>query len=258
MTRRLLFFSLLSLFFLNLLGLSGPATCCFAADSEEAPLTLLKKPDNSGQASQLPGLPGQSLSMQGSPSQPEKLRDIHGPVPIVEPPPYLLLAGIFVLVLLLAALFYWWWKKREKPAAPPIPPWEKALLDLADARRFLNPERGLQYMDRASQILRRYIESRFAIKSTRQTTREFLHSLTGEGENIALKQHKTELRACLEQADMAKFAHHIPGLSNLEKMEEAVTSFIKTTEPIATDPKSEGPKKTKQSKQSKQYRGGRT
>lgn len=212
-----------------------------AASNEEAPLTLLNPPQNSGQTAQ----------KQVIPSQNEQLRDIHGPVLLKEQPPYLLIAGIIFFVLLLAAAIFWFFKKRVKPTPPPIPPWEKALLDLAEAKRLLTPERALQYMDRASQILRRYIESRFAIQSTRQTTGEFLQGLTGSTGNSPLQAHKSELRNCLEQADMAKFAHHIPEIKNLEMMEDAVTSFIKKTEPTE-------PQNTKRlSKQVKQTERGR-
>lgn len=193
----------------------------FAGSNDEAPLTLLNKPQKSTQSAQNPTIAPQA----------EQLHDIHGPVPIKEQPPYLLIAGTILSVLLIAAAIFWFLKKRGKATPPPVPPWEKALLDLADAKRLLNPERGLQYMDRVSQILRRYIESRFAIQSTRQTTREFLHSLAGIGGDSPLQAHKTELRDCLEQADMAKFAHHIPKIKNLEMMEDAVTTFIKRTEP---------------------------
>jgi len=194
--------------------------CSYAASSgNSAPLTLLKDPQQTSQATQNQGINNQEL------------HDIHGPVPIKEQPPYLLVGGVILLVLLLLALAYWYFKKKVKPAPPPIPPWDKALLELADAKMLLSPERGLLYMDRLSQILRSYIESRFAIQSTRQTTREFLQGLTGVDDSSPLQTFKTELQECLEQADMAKFAHHLPKLENLEQMELAVTSFIKRTEP---------------------------
>ena len=212
---------------------------CSLAASNEAPLTLLNPPKSSAK----------TVQNQTIPNVPEQLHDIHGPVLLTERPPYLLIAGALFFAFLLAAAIFWFLKKRTKPTPPPVPPWEKALLDLADAKRLLNPERGLQYMDRVSQILRRYIESRFTIQSTRQTTREFLQGLTGIGGNSPLQTYKTELRGCLEQADMAKFAHHIPEIKNLEMMEDAVTSFIKKTEPQ---------KPKKQSKQFKQPQRGRS
>lgn len=214
----------------------------FADSNGEAPLTLLNKPQKSTQSAQ-----NQTISQQAG-----QLHDIHGPVPIKEQPPYLLIAGIVLFVLLLAAIIFWLLRKRGEAAPPPVPPWEKALLDLADAKRLLNPERGLQYMDRVSQILRRYIESRFAIQSTRQTTREFLQNLTGVGGKSPLQTHKNELRDCLEQADMAKFAHHIPKIKNLEMMEDAVTTFIKRTEPPETS------KPIKPSRQSQRSKRGRS
>jgi hypothetical protein len=199
-----------------------------AGSGDSAPLSLLKDPQQSSQTAQ-----NQNIN-----SQNHELRDIHGPVSIKEQPPYLLIAGVILLLLLLLALAYWFFKKKAKPAPPPVPPWEKALLELADAKMLLNPERGLLYMDRVSQILRSYIESRFAIQSTRQTTREFLQGLTGVDDSSPLQTFKTELQECLEQADMAKFAHHLPKLENLEQMELAVTSFIKRTEP--TEPGKRG------------------
>ena len=196
--------------------------CSYAAsNSNSAPLTLLKDPQQSSQTA-----PNQDINNQN-----KELRDIHGPVPIKEQPPYLLIAGVILLLLLLLALLYWFFKKRVKPAPTPVSPWEKALLELADAKMMFSPERGLLYMDRVSQILRCYIESRFAIQSTRQTTGEFLQGLTRAGDSSPLQTYKTELKECLEQADMAKFAHHLPKLENLEQMEIAVTSFIKRTEP---------------------------
>lgn len=224
----------------------------FAASNgnSEPPLTLLQKPGKSTQSA-----PQQSIS-----SQDKELHDIHGPVPITEPPPYLLIGGCIVLLLLVAAAMYWFLRKRTKPAPLPLPPWEKALLDLAEAQKMLRPERALVYMDRVSQILRSYIESRFAIQSTRQTTREFLQGVTGIS-NSPLRAHKTELQTCLEQADMAKFAHHIPEIQNLQQMEQAITTFIKKTEP-ADPPNKSMQQKTakpgKQSKPSKNWKRGRS
>lgn len=195
-----------------------------AESGGDVPLTLFQKPPKSGQAAQ----------NQVNPSQNEQLRDIYGPVPITAPPPYLLIAGGMGLLLAIAALI-WYLKKKKIPAPPPIPPWERALIDLADAKRLLSPERGILYMDRVSQILRDYIESRFAIQSTRQTTREFLQGLTEIGDRSPLQTYKTELKECLERADMAKFAHQLPQLEHLDQMEAAVTSFVKCTEPVQSE-----------------------
>lgn len=184
------------------------------------------------------------------------LHDIHGPVPIAEQPPYLLIAGVVCLLLVIAALIFWYLKNKKLPAPSPMPPWERALLDLAEAKSLASTERGILYMDRVSQILRAYIESRFAIQSTRQTTREFLHSLTGVGDSSPLRTYKTELKDCLEQADMAKFAHHLPQRDNLEQMEAAVTNFVRQTTPQPNSAKSSKPLKS--TKPAAPYKRGRS
>lgn len=189
-----------------------------AGDPGDQPLTLLKPPQPAGQ-------PGQQVQ------QNVELRDIHGPLPLTDTPSYLVPAAIaFAVLLALAALFYFL-KKRKKPAPPPIPPWEVALSELAEARQFQNPGQSLLYMERAGQILRRYIESRFAIRSTRQTTREFLANLHDGGGDSPLAEFRTELGVCLEQADLAKFAHLVPDREHLTEMEAAVTAFIRSTHP---------------------------
>ena len=103
-------------------------------------------------------------------------------------------------------------------------------MDLEEAKVFQARGQGRLYMDRASQILRDYIEQRFAIKTTRKTTREFLYSLGGRT-GSELNNYKAELQSCLEQADMAKFAHQVQDERNLLVMEQAVSTFVHSTRP---------------------------
>lgn len=217
-----------------------------AQSGGDAPLTLLQDAQKKGPATQ-----NQALS-----SQDEQLHDIHGPVPIAEQPPYLLIAGGICLLLLAIAVLVWFLRKKSTSVQRATPPWERALNDLAEAKSLRSPAQGLFYMDRVSQILRTYIESRFAIQSTRQTTREFLHSLTGVGDSSPLRTYKPALQDCLEQADMAKFAHHLPQLDNLEQMEAAVTNFVQQTTPQPNSAKSSKPLKSP--KPAAKYQRGRS
>ena len=183
-----------------------------AVDTAEDTLTLQKGP-------------GQQTT-----NQTEALHDIHGPVPTSEYPPYLMEAAIALLVLLVLALLFFFLKRRKKPQPPPVPPWDKALMELDEARQLMSSGKSLLYMDQVGQILRRYIELRFAIRSTRQTTREFFARLKDSGHS-PLIEYQTELRACLEQADMAKFAHLLANQTHMQQMEEAVHTFITSTRP---------------------------
>ncbi len=180
--------------------------------------------------------PGEeTLTLQKTPkqqttSQDAALHDIHGPVPTSEYPPYLREAAIGLLAILLICLIIYFLKKRKKPLPPPIPPWETALRELTLARQLMGEGKSLLYMDQVGQILRRYIELRFAVRSTRQTTREFFACLDASG-SAALLTYQGELRACLEQADMAKFAHLVSNQNHMEQMEEAVRTFIISSRP---------------------------
>lgn len=211
-----------ALFFIVTILLLAPLAA-LAAPSGEEPLTLLHRQQQGNQPSQISPVP----------SQGDELRDIYGPVAIKEPVPYLLLLGVAGLLLVLAFLFFRYRKKRSHTGPAAIPPWEKALRELAEARTLLSPENGLSYMDRVSTILRHYIESRFSIQSTRQTTREFLQGLQSVPPASPLNTYKNELQDCLEQADLAKFARLRPAQHDLELMEEAATTFVKKTEPKA-------------------------
>jgi hypothetical protein len=188
-----------------------------AADTAEDTLTLQKAP-------------GQQTTKQT-----EALHDIHGPLPTSEYPPYLVEAAIALLVLLLLALLFFFLKRRKKPQPPAVPPWDKALMELDQARQLMSSGQSLLYMDQAGQILRRYIELRFTIRSTRQTTREFFARLN-DSVHSPLIEYQRELRACLEQADMAKFAHLLADEGHMQQMEEAVRAFINRTRPETAAP----------------------
>lgn len=201
--------------------------------AEEAPLTLLQDPVNkttNASPQQMQQL-GQPAQMGGAAGDQMALYDIYGVVPTKAPIPYLYIALGVLLLFALAALIYWLYKRKKKTAIVPlIPAWEKALMDLKDARSLFGKAEGRDYMSRASQILRRYVEERFAIKSTRQTTREFLGSLK-HAKNSEINSYKLELQHCLEQADMAKFARKSVDEENLVVMEHAVTTFVHATRP---------------------------
>lgn len=96
----------------------------------------------------------------------------------------------------------------------------------------MNSEQALLYMDRISSILRSYLEARFALKTTRQTTREFFVSLARElSDNHDLATYNIELKSCLERCDLAKFAHQPAALEDLQEMEDSVLYLVNQTEP---------------------------
>lgn len=199
---------------------------------EQEPLVLLNKPPKNSPLStpSSPGSPGLQAPVPQMTGGQQELHDIYGPVSVPEPINYPLIAGIILLLIIIGLLTYLFFRKKQETAPPPIPPWDKALSDLIEARPLMTRERGLDYMNRVSLILRNYIETRFGIKSTRQTTREFLSCLDVKN-SAGLKPFRAELQHCLEQADMAKFARHLSDSDNLMRVEEGITGFIKNTRP---------------------------
>jgi hypothetical protein len=180
------------------------------------------------QQQQFPGQNGQI-------TVPPELHDIHGPINLPEPVPYLLysLIGLATLVLLLA--LYWWFFRRKKAGPQAILPSVAARDELMRAREMMTAEQALGYMERISEILRRYLESRFGLSTTRQTTREFFRNISGTTKKAPeLEDYSGELKSCLERCDMAKFAHQPASVSHLQEMENSVLNFVNQTEQPAT------------------------
>lgn len=215
---------LLILLFSVLLAVAQPL---YAEDAKQ-PLQLAP---GSGVQQALPQtLPAPGPGLASSMGEPPQLRDIHPPLPLPEERSYaLLIAGVLIVFLVLAALF-WFFRLRKKKVLLPFAH-ETALADLLRARSLMTPEQALRYADELSDILRRYIEARFRIRSTRQTTKEFFSCLAGNPARTEtlLKEHGDSLKECLGQCDMAKFALCTPDRSSMEKMEHAVQDFIEST-----------------------------
>jgi hypothetical protein len=142
---------------------------------------------------------------------------------------FLIPVGAALILLIIAILLFFILKRRRKPKAIASPPDVIALAELDRAKMLM--EQPLAYAERISTILRQYIEARFQIRSTRQTTREFFSSLQG-GTTIAevdIHNHTGELQECMEQCDRAKFARSTPDSDDMMRMDTAVRTFIETT-----------------------------
>ncbi len=195
------------------------------------PLKLLNKNPNQPDASSPPKPP--LTGFQPSAVMAEDIRDIQGPILLPESKnPWLIigLAALAVIVLVLAYLYF----KRRKRSVPGLPPHETALAALTRAQQWMNETDGLLFAQHLSEILRRYIESRFGLSSTRQTTYEFFLTLQTDSTpaTAALQPHLGSIRNCLESCDMAKFAHLVPNKQTMDEMAMAVKSFIEMTKPV--------------------------
>lgn len=170
-------------------------------------------------------------------TEPLTFHDIHGPIQIAEPPPWLAYGLAALLVLCLLGGLWWWFRNRKQAAPPAIPAGVAARSGLMAARELMTPELQLKYMERVSAVLRTYLEQRFQLPTTRQTTQEFFTSIgRGSRKYTELTRYSDELKSCLEQCDMAKFAHRTATLESLQEMEKGILRFINRTEQPASEP----------------------
>lgn len=177
------------------------------------------------------------------------IRDIRGPVGM---PIGALRLALWVLLPLLLVAALWIAARRlrakkgegARPAPGPLrrPAHEVALEALAalDASPLLQRGMVKEYHIEASDILRTYVEERFAVDALEMTTVEVLAGLEAAGVDARFRDG---LRAFLEQCDLVKFAKVRPGSDAsrqvLDLGRRVVLDSVPTPEP-APAPESAG------------------
>ena len=161
------------------------------------------------------------------------IHDIYGPIALPEPHLWFYYLAAALIILAIFLVWFIFFRKRKPQSINETPIHEIALAELARARKYLEQNLSLQYAQRVSLILRKYLEMRFDIHSTRQTTREFMASLehiSGSSKAMLLP-YRNSLQTCLEQFDLAKYAHKTTQRETMEQLEESIRTFIRETTP---------------------------
>lgn len=130
---------------------------------------------------------------------------------------------------------------------PPLPPHVIAEQQLEQLLKLNLVQQGLfkQFYDRLSEILRDYIEARFAIRAPEQTTEEFLEAVRHANPEDFPPQHLPLLNAFLNHTDLVKYARVIPNDDEIKQTLKDATSFIQDTIPhVKTVQSNEQPKET--------------
>ena len=128
----------------------------------------------------------------------------------------------------------WFWLRRAEQRAR-LTAFDRALARLERLRRAGLPEQsGMDawYVE-LSDIVRRYIEERFALRAPEQTTEEFLLEA---GRSALSGPHRQLLSAFLETCDRVKFARYHPGAGESQQALDEARRFLDETRGEANKP----------------------
>jgi hypothetical protein len=164
----------------------------------------------------------------------KELRDI---TPPEDPPPplpswtrWLPWAGVAAAAAGLVA-GGWGLRRRFLPTAAPLAPHEWAVreLDRLEAQRLPEAGEAERYHTLLSDVVRVYLERRFTLPASHQTTVEFLETMRRSPQLTPAQQRL--LREFLERCDMAKFARVAPPPEECRAVAAMARSFVQESTP---------------------------
>lgn len=127
----------------------------------------------------------------------------------------------------------WSLRHRFRRPPPPLTPssWaERELLRIEDLKL---PQSGEvdRFHTLLCNVIRSYLEQRFQLPASHQTTAEFLETMRRSSQ-LSTAQRDL-LREFLERCDMAKFARAAPSQEECQKVGDMARSFVRETAPAA-------------------------
>jgi len=158
----------------------------------------------------------------------EDIRDIRGPK-AVPTESWLMTAIVGSAVIGIALCAYFIWRRRRyREQGTSLTLAQRALQRLEETRPLMRPDSAREFGIAASEVIRSYLEKRFAVVVTQRTTEEFLCALLQES-NEALARHRPLLAQFLEQCDFIKFAGETLAAADLESLLQSARCFVLET-----------------------------
>ncbi len=157
---------------------------------------------------------------------------------------WLSMLGVLILLIVIGWLVYRLWKKRKErgylftPPPPPRPAHEIALEDLRQlfSEDLLEKGEFKEFFSRLSDIIRTYLEGRYAVPAMERTTAEITYDLRPLVDDDLLF---AELQNMLSLSDLVKFAKYKPLEKEIEQVKEQALGFVEKTrvmpEPVADE-----------------------
>ncbi len=139
-----------------------------------------------------------------------------------------IVAGLLAVIIIVVVLL----RRNKKVVAVVITSWERALSQLGGLRSDVatgHVDLGICF-SRLTDIVRLYLEQRFTLKSSKQTTYEFLAELKKSSSPLEASQ-RDFLKKFMQAADLVKFAKLDPNEEQLNNAMDRAEALIKETEP---------------------------
>ena len=153
----------------------------------------------------------------------QELHDISPPVEYSLIPPWVVFVGSFIALTVLGLIAWLVWRWLRKPT-PEQTPRARAIELLQSVRSEIRQLTPYEFSIRVSDILRHYVMQQYQLPVTRQTSVEFLESLTNTSQFS--EADKSLLGDFLTRCDLIKFARYDATEADSELLLEEATRFV--------------------------------
>ncbi len=149
----------------------------------------------------------------------------------------LIICILTVFILILGYIFYLW-KRKQVPIPIVIPIWVSALDKISGLEQKVKAHsiENNKAVSELTDIARLYLEKRFKLKSTTETTEEFLRTLNLENSPLS-ENHKEFLQKFMSSAELIKFANLAADIAIVTNAINDANILIKETIPSEESPK---------------------
>jgi hypothetical protein len=172
-------------------------------------------------------LGGTTLTAGAIANAADDIRDIRGPKAL--PGSWIVPAVLVGVLVVTLGVAYAIWRRRQRAARRrKLTLAEQTLERLEGTKPLMQPATAREFGIAASEVIRHYIEKRFAVIATQRTTEEFLQTLL-QSPNAALSRHRSLLAEFLQQCDFVKFAGASLAVTDLEALFRSARGFVLET-----------------------------
>ncbi|MDR1192291.1 MAG: hypothetical protein LBK60_11625 [Verrucomicrobiales bacterium] len=143
-------------------------------------------------------------------------------------------ALIIVAALVIGGGLVWWLARWYKSRKPTLTLYQIIMQKLEQCRLLIAAGNARLFSGEVSDIVRGYLEQRFTVPSTHQTTDEFIRSATQHA-NSELEPFLPQLKDFLGYCDMAKFAREELDVEQMTLMLASAGNFVEATKALERD-----------------------